>query len=60
MKTIDLIKSILRLVSKQEHSVDDATKHLKEILQVERFTYFLRGFVIGGAVALLIINFLIK
>jgi uncharacterized membrane protein YjjP (DUF1212 family) len=60
MKTIDLIKTILRLVSKQEHSVDDATKDLKEILQVERFTYFLRGFIIGSITALLIINFLIK
>lgn len=60
MKTIDLIKSILRLVSKQEHSVDDATKNLKDILQTERVTYFMRGFVIGSAVVLLLVYFLNK
>jgi uncharacterized protein Yka (UPF0111/DUF47 family) len=60
MNTVNHIKTILRLVSKQEHSIDDATKDLKEILQVERFTYFFRGAIIGSITALLIINFLIK
>ena len=60
MKPINHIRLILKLVFKQEYPIIAALEDINEILQVLKFTYFMRGFAIGGVIAIFIMSYLKK
>ena len=51
------IQVILRLVFKQEYGIGNALEDIINIIISNRISYFLKGFVVGSIIALLVINF---
>ena len=51
------IHIILKLVFKNEYGIGSALDDITNILISNKISYFLKGFVVGSIIALLVINF---